>query len=257
MRIAIFGDIHGNSIALDAVLEDIKVNGGVEGYWLLGDYAAIGHDPLGCLERINDLANATYIRGNTDRYISNDLSCKDSFIEEMAIPDKALSKAQMQQGFAWTQGAITTAGWLEWCQTLPSEHRTKLADRTTFLAVHASPGSDDSSGLFPGQDKVELKSLFGKEEAQIICVGHTHVPIDIQFNGKRLINASSVSNPFPPDLDANYLILDNDENNHSITRFSVAYDHEAVIEAVKNMVHPSAEYIINYMRGKNVAPWAN
>lgn len=255
MRIAIFGDIHGNSIALDAVLDDIKANGGVDAYWLLGDYVAIGHDPVGCLERINDFANATYIRGNTDRYISGDLSFNDSFIKEMAIPDKALSKLQMRQGFAWTQGAITAAGWLDWCKALPTEYRTTLADGTNFLAVHASPGKDDSAGLYPGQDESELAALFGKDDAELICVGHTHVAIDRQFQEKRLINTSSVSNPFPPDLDANYLILENDETSHSITRYFVAYDHEAVINAVQNIHHPAAEYILAYMLGKNVAPW--
>jgi hypothetical protein len=48
-RIAILADIHGNSIALDAALADIEAKGGVDAYWLLGDYAAIGFDPAGAL----------------------------------------------------------------------------------------------------------------------------------------------------------------------------------------------------------------
>jgi hypothetical protein len=38
MRIAFISDIHGNSIALDAVLADIEARGGVDAYWLLGDF---------------------------------------------------------------------------------------------------------------------------------------------------------------------------------------------------------------------------
>jgi predicted phosphodiesterase len=37
MRIALFSDVHGNSIALDAVLQDIQAQGGVDAYWVLGD----------------------------------------------------------------------------------------------------------------------------------------------------------------------------------------------------------------------------
>lgn len=36
MRLAILADIHGNPIALDAVLGDIEERGGVDGYWALG-----------------------------------------------------------------------------------------------------------------------------------------------------------------------------------------------------------------------------
>lgn len=44
MRVVILADIHGNSIALNKVLEDIQSVGGVDEYWFLGDFAAIGHD---------------------------------------------------------------------------------------------------------------------------------------------------------------------------------------------------------------------
>lgn len=37
MRLAILSDIHGNSIALDAVLADIATTGEVDEYWVLGD----------------------------------------------------------------------------------------------------------------------------------------------------------------------------------------------------------------------------
>ena len=47
MRIAILSDIHGNSVALDAVLTDIATQGAVDAYWLLGDLVALGPDPVG------------------------------------------------------------------------------------------------------------------------------------------------------------------------------------------------------------------
>ena len=45
-------DIHGNPIALDAVLADIEATGGVDEHWVLGDIVALGHDPVGVLERL-------------------------------------------------------------------------------------------------------------------------------------------------------------------------------------------------------------
>jgi predicted phosphodiesterase len=68
MKIAVLNDIHGNSIALDAVLKDIGKD--VDKFLFLGDYAAIGHDPVGVFQRVNRLPNSVFIRGNTDRYLT-------------------------------------------------------------------------------------------------------------------------------------------------------------------------------------------
>jgi hypothetical protein len=69
MRIALLSDIHGNPIALDAVLDDVQDQGGVDAHWELGDLAAIGYDPVGVLERLVALPNVQFARGNTDRYL--------------------------------------------------------------------------------------------------------------------------------------------------------------------------------------------
>ena len=68
MRIAILSDIHGNSLALDAVLAEIQNRGGVDGYWILGDLCALGYDPAGVVKRLSALSDAIIIRGNADRY---------------------------------------------------------------------------------------------------------------------------------------------------------------------------------------------
>src|SRR5438132_4854139 len=69
MRLALLSDLHGNPIALDAVLADIQAHGGVDGYLVLGDLVAIGHDPVGVLERLVALPGARFVQGNTDRYV--------------------------------------------------------------------------------------------------------------------------------------------------------------------------------------------
>ena len=49
MKIAILSDIHGNSIALRSVLDDIKAQGGADIIWVIGDLVALGPDPIGVL----------------------------------------------------------------------------------------------------------------------------------------------------------------------------------------------------------------
>jgi len=40
----------------------------VDAYWILGDFSSLGYDPVGVLERVTQLPNALFSRGNHDRY---------------------------------------------------------------------------------------------------------------------------------------------------------------------------------------------
>jgi len=57
MRLAILSDIHGNPLALDAVLTDIQSQGEVDGYWVLGDFVAPGYHPVTPLDQILAVAS--------------------------------------------------------------------------------------------------------------------------------------------------------------------------------------------------------
>lgn len=257
MQIAIFSDIHGNSIALDALLEDLKSQEPIDAYWLLGDYAAIGFDPVGCLERIAQLPNAVFTRGNTDRIIVEGLSPRPGLDDLPKDVSELRQVFEEYLSFTWTQGAVTSAGWLDWLAALPLEHRETLPDGTRFLGVHASPGRDDSAGLHPDQDEAELSQLFGKSQADLVCVGHTHIDMDLEFGSMRLVNQGSVSNPNPPELRASYVLLDADAKGYKLAHHFVDYDRQAVIDEVNRVQHPAADYIIAYMRGENRPFWEN
>jgi hypothetical protein len=70
-----------------------------------------------------------------------------------------------------------------------------------------------------------------------------------------VVNPGSVSNPFPPDLRASYILLDVDQSGYQIYHQYVDYNHEAVIEEVERLRHPGAEYIVGGMRGQNKPRW--
>ena len=66
MLLALLYDIHGNLPALEAVLADAS---DVDGFLLGGDYATAGAWPRETVERLKELENATWIRGNADRWL--------------------------------------------------------------------------------------------------------------------------------------------------------------------------------------------
>ena len=54
MRLAVLSDIHGNHLALQAVLADIKAKGGADLTWVLGDLVAFCPEPVACIETIRE-----------------------------------------------------------------------------------------------------------------------------------------------------------------------------------------------------------
>ena len=250
MRLALFSDIHGNSIALDAVLADIQTQGGVDEYWVLGDLVAIGHDPIGVLERLAKLPNAHFVRGNTDRYVISDQIYQE-WIERAKKDLNQLPRTIEEiRSINWTRGAISVAGWFDWLAALPLDRRYALPDGTRVLCVHASPGTDEGRGMNPQMTDDDLWELFKECEADLVFVGHTHQAQDRIVNGMRLINPCSVSNPIAPDLRAGYVLLVADEKGYRLEQRRVDYDHEAVVEAIHKIKHPAAELVTQHIRGQ-------
>lgn len=256
MRIALFSDIHGNSIALDAVLEDIDVKGGVDAYWVLGDFVAIGPDPIGVMKRLLRLPNAEFIRGNTDRYVLTGQRPNPSAKDVRTNTDLLELYQEVNNCFAWTQGAMAAFGYLEWLEKLPIEYRLTLKDGTKFLAVHASPNQDDGRGVRPDLTQDELRNLLDGCGANLVCVGHTHFALDKTVGAIRVVNLGSISNPTPTDLRASYVLLEVDNERYHLQHHKVDYDHAAVIAQCQKVRHPATRFIARHMLGEHKPPWA-
>lgn len=255
MRLAFLADIHGNSIALDAVLADIQAAGGVDGYWILGDMAAIGHDPVGVMERLAELPFARYIRGNADRYVFKGDRPFPNAEDVRRNPDLIPLLAEVSGSFGWTQGALAAGGWLDWLAKLPLERRLTLPDGKRLLAVHAAPGTDDGEGIHLASTDEEIAAVVQNCGADIITVGHTHCVFDRSVNDVRVINPGSVSNGFLPDLRASYAILDCTEKGVQVEFRRADYDRQAVINALETLRYPGAPYIAAFMEGKVQSGW--
>jgi hypothetical protein len=72
----------------------------------------------------------------------------------------------------------------------------------------------------------------------------------------RVFNLGSVSNPIKPRLEATYALLDADTSGHTIQLRYVDYDHNAVIEELQRVKHPTAAFLAKFMRGEMSPPWA-
>lgn len=241
MRVAIFSDIHGNTIALDAVLREIEADGGVDAFWFVGDAAAMGFDPVGSIQRLMALPNLTAVRGNTDRYTTVEDEARDRAFLGTASGDvdASLKAFKVVLSVAWAAGAVSCAGQYPWLAGLPLEARIDLPDGTRVLLVHAAPGTDDGPGITTGQSDEELGPILKGADAGLVFVGHTHKPLDRSVNDVRVINLGSVSHPGTDDLRAMWTLLEADTGGYWITSRFTDYDRAGMFRLLERVHNPA------------------
>jgi predicted phosphodiesterase len=252
MRIAILSDIHGNSVALDAVLADAQA-AGADAWWVVGDLAMMGPDPVGSLERLNALPNALFVRGNTDRYVCNPIDLSD--IDAAAQTHGAAAIAERVAVQAWTQGVLLTSGWLSWLSTLGVEQRAALPDGTQALIVHASPGTDDGRGIRPVMSDGEIATAIEGCDANLVFVGHTHWQLERTVGGVHIVNQGSVSMPFSADTRASYYLLHADQTGHALEHRRVSYDTGEVLDHARRIHFPGIGILGRALRGELRPAW--
>ena len=251
MRIALISDIHGNNVALDAVLSECEALG-VDQFWFLGDYVAIGPSPDAALRRITSIPHAVFVRGNTDRYVVTREGPPPSLETVRANPDLIPTYAAIAAGFSWTRGFVVATGWFDWLADLPLQHRYVAPNGVRVLAVHASPGADDGEGIHPGRSNDDIARLLSGGEADLVFVGHTHEALVRQVGETLVVNVGCVSNPRGADARASYVVMEVGETEVSFTHRRVAYDYGAFARAVESSRHPSVDFIMSHQRGEQL-----
>lgn len=244
MRIAIVGDIHGNTIALRAALEAIGERS-VDLIVCLGDLAANGPDPAGAVERIADLGCAV-VAGNTD-------------IDMVDVPEWWADPSAAGAP-EWSLPVFELSRWC--AEQLTEEHRAYLASLpatlevgleggTRLLAFHGSPQSC-TDVIEASTTHGELEAMLGNATHELLVGGHTHVPLVRSLGGQMLINPGSVGLPFtrygpagqvPVSQHAAFGVITTEQGGAtSVELASVPLDEELLASQARNSGMPHAEW---------------
>jgi len=212
LRFAVISDVHGNSLALDAVLDDIGRQG-AEAILCLGDHVSGPVDPAGAAERLMALGGAS-IRGNHDRW-TLDLSLTGSGKID-AFARSQLSEPQ-----------------LAWLAALPA---TLQHDDRIFLC-HGTPVDDETPWLdqyYCGRtatlpSEAQVTDIAAALDYELLLCGHTHIPRSVRLaDGRVIVNPGSIGMQLVRGSpDARYAIIERRSAGWYTTLLAVPYDHEA------------------------------
>ena len=250
MRLGVIADIHGNDVALRAILEDAE-HFAVDTWWVLGDLVLFGPRPAEVLDLLSTLPGISMLRGNTDRYVltGEQPAPHATAADAAASLDLVQRYAAMAAGTGWTRGVLDQAGVLSTLTALPPRLRLRLPGGTTVLGVHASPNADDGPGIDPKVSADELRSLLADCAADVVIGGHTHQITDRVVTGVRALNPGSAGLPRLPGATA-WLLLEDSGHGLTVTQRTVPFDVTAVVDDLKGRNHPNAEFVASLLTGQ-------
>lgn len=234
MLFAAIADVHGNYLALEAVLADIRAQG-IGEIVNLGDMASGPLDARRTMDALMAI-DAVHVLGNHDRYLI------DRPPEKMGSWDRP-AHAQLDQHH------------LDWLRAVP---RTAVFLDRVFLC-HATPEHDEVYWLETVQpdgavrmatlDAIEPRAR-GITQSLILCA-HTHLARAVRLgDGRLIVNPGSVGSPGYRDVhphphvieagtpDARYAILELAGGRWRVTFRHVPYDHDAMATLARNNGQP-------------------
>jgi putative phosphoesterase len=203
MKVAIFSDIHGNAVALEAVLRDIEAQQ-PDRIVCGGDLAFGGPQPQEAVDRARGLG-IPCVRGNTDEWFVDDGHAAADPISE------------------WTRARLNAAS-RQWLAGLPFDHRID-----DLLIVHATPWS--ISELVPKDaDQSLLQRVLGEARAAVVVYGHIHIAWIGHVPGTGIVvNTGSVGVPFDGDPRGAYAVLEQAASGWTAELRRVSYDVERTV----------------------------
>ncbi len=230
MRLAIFGDIHGNAVALEAVLADIR-KVGADARVCLGDIPFRGPQPVEALETLFAERLDGVVVGNTDQWLVR------GFPDGFSPDPKKLQR--LTRFRTWALERIDTT-WLERLGSLCPSFTTRLGAHT-LTVVHASGTSTEAWFDASSNDEALLPIFTGAGACDILVYGHIHTPFIRRLNRRWLINTGSVGNPVDGDHRASYVLVTTQGDDVHMELRRVTYDVHKVADIARQVSFPFAD----------------
>jgi putative phosphoesterase len=179
VRVGLISDIHGNRLALDAVLAELERDG-VDQLICLGD-VAVGPQPAEALTRVRELG-CPVIMGNWDA----------AFLDGMPTPKDEVGQKLVEIS-EWWAGFLSEAD-REFIRSFKPTLDLQLGSYEA-VCFHGSPNSYDD-WIFATTPEEELQPMLDGFDVRIFVGGHTHLQMIRRYRDSVIINPGSVGLPF-------------------------------------------------------------
>lgn len=216
-RIAVFGGLYSNYLALEAAVASARSRG-AEQMYCLGDLGAFGPHPDRVFPILRE-NGVLCVRGNYDDSIGSGLAdCQCGYSDPRDDHFAALS-------YRYTYANTSPAN-REWLRELPLSRRTTLGEHR-LLMCHGSPRKTNEFLWESTTSTAFLSELFDEYESDVILTTHTGIKWIRRLDGGRcFLNVGVLGRPENDGRTAVWYAMLEAGGGVGVEFVPVEYDHE-------------------------------
>jgi putative phosphoesterase len=204
-RVAVLSDVHGNAVALEAVLADLRLD--AADLVVFGGDLTWGPLPEDTLRLVADLElPALFVRGNAERALlqpADDASERTRWLLQRHTPED-----------------------LAFLGTFAERLTVEIQGLGPVCFCHGSPRSDEEL-VTPETPAQRVRAMTTEISERVLVTAHTHLQFDRRVAGLRSINPGSVGMPYEGRAGAFWAVLGPDvelrRTEYSLGRASERY----------------------------------
>jgi len=163
----VIGDVHGNAVAFEAVLQEIRAN--PPDLVVVNGDVSWGPEPEATLELADSIPNTVFVRGNAESAL---LRRTDSATDAWMLERHRAHRLAQIESFA---GAVTV----------------EIAGIGSVFVCHGSPRGDQEL-VTPETPDMRMRALLADTELDVLVTAHVHLQFERQVIGITSMNAGSV-----------------------------------------------------------------
>ncbi|MGH3083984.1 MAG: metallophosphoesterase family protein [Gaiellaceae bacterium] len=222
-RVAVIGDVHGNTVAFAAILGEIRVD--PPDLVVVNGDLSWGQEPEATLAMADGLPNALFVRGNAESALMR-LTADPSLANETErwmLHEHTAARVEQIQRFA---GAV--------CAEVEGVGRV--------FVCHGSPRGDQEL-VTPETPDERMRALLAGTQLDVLVTAHVHLQFERGVLGVTSMNAGSIGLQYG-DTPAAYWA----EIGPEIRLRRTAYDIEEAARRVRSSGIPTADRIVQTLR---------
>ncbi len=240
MKLAFFGGIYNNYLALEAAIRDARARG-AEQLYCLGDLGAFGPHPDRVFPLLHE-NNIQVVQGNYDNSIGNDLKdCQCGYTDP-----RDNHFAQISYEYTYQNTSRLNRDWM---RQLPTEIRFECEGQRLLLC-HGSPRKTNEFLWESTTSTHFLEKLADDHQAEILLATHTGLHWERELSeGRRFINVGVLGRP-ENDGATNvwYTLLTLNGSQCEVEFIPLEYDYERLAREMKDESLPE-EFIETILSG--------